>query len=63
MRWDDVEEICGALMQRKPPVDPRGLSEAEIVALVRALAGFEGDGSAYHAGHIEAIRAGLWWGY
>jgi FeS assembly protein IscX len=62
MQWDDVEEICGTLSSRQPPLDSRGMSDDEIVAIVIQLPGFEGDPLAYNAGHIEAIRGGLWWG-
>ncbi len=62
MQWDDIEDICQVLSEQEPPVDPRGLSEAEIVALVRELPGFESDIGCFNAGHIEVIRAGVWWG-
>jgi len=62
MRWDDVEEICEALAEVEPPVDPRGMTEQEIVDLVIDLPFFEGEPDAYNAGHIEAVRAGVWWG-
>jgi FeS assembly protein IscX len=62
MEWDDVDQICRALCQRQPPVDSRAMSDAEIVALVTQLPGFTGDRKSFHAGHVEAIRAGVWWG-
>jgi FeS assembly protein IscX len=62
MRWDDVEEICETLAKVEPPVDPRGMTEEEIVELVITLPSFEGDVQGFNAGHIEAVRAGVWWG-
>ncbi len=62
MQWDDVEEICGALAQTQPRADFRGMSELEIMEVVTQLPGFTGDPDAFTAGHIEAIRAGTWWG-
>lgn len=62
MQWNDVDEICAALAKREPPVDPRDMTEAEIAALVTSLPEFEGDTEAFNAGHIEAVRAGVWWG-
>jgi hypothetical protein len=38
------------------------MSEEEVVALVIQLPGFTGGPHGYDAGHIEAIRAGVWWG-
>lgn len=62
MRWNDVEQICEQLQKIEPPVDTRGMSEEEIVNLVTALPGFADEPTKFNAGHIEAIRAGAWWG-
>jgi FeS assembly protein IscX len=62
MRWKDVEQICEALQKMEPPVDTRAMTEAEIVSLVTTLPGFTDEPAAFNAGHIEAIRAGAWWG-
>lgn len=62
MRWNNVDEICEALTKLEPPVDPRDMSEQQIVELVTTLPEFEGDRQAFNPGHIEAIRAGVWWG-
>ncbi|MEW6470796.1 MAG: Fe-S cluster assembly protein IscX [Actinomycetota bacterium] len=62
MRWNDVEEICEALAKFEPPVDTRAMTEQEIVELVITLPDFEGDAEEFNAGHIEAVRSGVWWG-
>jgi len=62
MRWNDVEQICEALQKMEPPVDTRAMTSEEIVGLVTALPGFADEPAACSAGHIEAIRAGAWWG-
>lgn len=61
MQWEDIDAICAALTERHPPLDSRGMTEHEIVAAVTQLPGFVGDPQAFNMGHIEAIRAGLWW--
>jgi hypothetical protein len=38
------------------------MTESEIAALVTCLPGFEDDAQGFNVGHIEAIRAGVWWG-
>ncbi|HZQ28145.1 MAG TPA: Fe-S cluster assembly protein IscX [Acidimicrobiales bacterium] len=62
MGWDDITEICDALADAHPELDPRDLTAAEITAAVTSLPGFEGDPHGANAGHFEAIRAGVWWG-
>jgi hypothetical protein len=60
--WDDVDEICMALRTNDRPADLRGMTDDEIVSLVRSLSGFVGSESGYDVGHLEGIRAGTWWG-
>jgi Fe-S-cluster formation regulator IscX/YfhJ len=59
--WDDVEGICAVIGKQETSVDPRDMGDDEIRALVARLPGFVGDPAGGNPGHMEAIRAGVWW--
>lgn len=60
--WKDLEGLVEALRTANPRVDPRGLDDAELSALVERLDGFEAGGPAPGPGDLEALRAIWHWG-
>ena len=59
--WSDLEGLVDALRAAHPRVDPRGLDDAELGALVTDLDGVTVDGQP-GPGDFEALRAMWHWG-
>ena len=60
--WRDLEGLVDALRAAHPRVDPRGLEDGEVDALVVDLDGFDPSGATAGPGDYEALRAMWHWG-